>query len=138
MMYDGIDHDEECEKYSERCGCESRARLREQIELLKKEIEDIRVAEIQERLDKTTSGPWIVSYREEYGKRRVYKISTEEGLNEDHCYEKDQGVIVETDGGYYPPRENDAEFIAHARSDVPWLLETVRYMSRLIEGMKEK
>ena len=33
--------------------------------------------------------------------------------------------IVETDGGVYGPREHDARFIAHARVDVPELLEAL-------------
>ena len=34
--------------------------------------------------------------------------------------------IIETDGGFYPPLPPDAEFIAAARADIPWLLELVK------------
>ena len=30
--------------------------------------------------------------------------------------------IIETDGGVYPPTENDRDFIAHSRTDIPLLL----------------
>jgi hypothetical protein len=39
--------------------------------------------------------------------------------------------IVQTDSGVYPPMMPDAEFIAHARSDVPALVEEVRRLRAL-------
>ena len=38
--------------------------------------------------------------------------------------------IVETDAGYYPPRKNDAEFIAHAPEDIKYLLERIEKLEK--------
>lgn len=74
-----------------------------------------RLAEIHYRTDNATDGPW--------------KIETHYGM----CQSRRRQIVVP---GWMTPiavlgQENpygdpDAEFIAHARTDVPWLIEQVR------------
>ena len=40
--------------------------------------------------------------------------------------------LIETDSGYYPPREKDRAFLAAARSDVPALVAEVRRLRALL------
>lgn len=53
------------------------------------------------------------------------------------CEEGQYDAIVETDGGVYGPREPDALFIAHARVDVPELLEALDASLRALLAIEE-
>jgi hypothetical protein len=91
-----------------------------------------RLLEIQQREAKATKGPWkakpTIGRREVRCDGIIPDYHNHEG---DDCYDYDRpdyescphtDEIVTTDSGYYGPSMDDAEFIAHARSDVPWLL----------------
>lgn len=69
--------------------------------------------EIEARASKATPGPWLSTYS---GIRGGPK--DEEGNATIH--------IVETDCGYYPPKENDEDFIIHSRTDIPHLVSALR------------
>lgn len=79
-----------------------------------------RLEEIQARADKATDGPWAAhvdrfqdeSYRDIDG-------AWIPGVAEKGFYEGDKPALSMLD-------PEDAEFIAHAREDVPWLIEQVR------------
>lgn len=43
--------------------------------------------------------------------------------------------LIETDSGYYPPREKDRAFLAAARSDVPALVAEVRRLQAAVEAL---
>lgn len=81
-----------------------------------------RMAEIEVRSNAATPGPWEWDDRDElhgFGGRPLdNRIEWEDG----HPGSK----IIETDNGCYMPRDGDAEFIKHARSDIPWLLAELR------------
>lgn len=40
----------------------------------------------------------------------------------DECPGQEKEYIVQTDGGVYGPDWDTAQFISHARADIPWLL----------------
>ena len=92
-----------------------------------------RLTEIEERLSRATPGPWEAK-RTDRGKCDGIAPSTHNHPPERGCYAYDDpgwtncpasGEIVTTDSGYYGPNMDDAEFIAHAREDIPWLLDLV-------------
>lgn len=58
-----------------------------------------------------TPGPWTIDAEDALGLGRVYRI-----------YGPDNETIVETDGGYYPPKMQDATLIAAA----PEMLEALK------------
>jgi hypothetical protein len=71
---------------------------------------------IRERADAASPGPWKATHGE-----RIMSGDREcEGI-----VDVDGNDIVKTDSGCYPPRMRDAEFIVHARADVPALLDLV-------------
>lgn len=77
-----------------------------------------RLDEIRERVAKATPGPWrVINHPLRTGVGGIAAVADDE-------------LIVETDSGYYPPMRPDADFIAHARQDVPDLLAEV---ARLME-----
>lgn len=69
-----------------------------------------RIAEIEERLRRTTAGSWQVSDDERLGPHYIVTV-TPDG--------KMQKVMVVAKATH---SESDVEFIAHARSDMAWLL----------------
>ena len=80
-----------------------------------------RLAEISARCQKATKGPWKakpLAHPEKCG-----------GICPDyHNHDSNVGCwdeIVTTDSGYYGPSWDDAEFIAHAREDIPFLLAMI-------------
>jgi len=75
---------------------------------------------IKERCDAATPGPWYWDYDTMLG-----------SVEADACY-----GIIETDGGVYPPRDNDREFIAHARTDLPELLAWVENARLVLEAVE--
>ena len=83
-----------------------------------------RIAEVRGRLANATPGPWKVQPSTSPG-----KSGRCDGVYAGDRYDIDTR-IVETDGGYYPPRLPDAELIAHAPTDIEWLLGEVERLTR--------
>lgn len=99
---------------------------------------DERLRVIRERLKRATRGPWKV-YKTRYtltelGRKQGFKedrvsVVNAIGTEWDHPQLKGPDAIVTTTHGpYYDPQHavqignDDAEFIAHAREDIPYLL----------------
>lgn len=80
-------------------------------------MEEIRLKEIKERCDKTTGGPWI---------------SFVEGR--DHTcgsnFIRTAGDDIELIGA----TADDQDFIANARQDIPWLIEEINRLKKLLNG----
>jgi len=86
-----------------------------------------RLEQIKQRAEKATKGPWRWMNRHvliaDYGSRPCVLIG-QGGLKHIH---HDSGLLVEL-----TPSWPDPQFIAHAREDIPWLIEQNRAMeSRL-------
>lgn len=79
--------------------------------------------EIEARANATTPGPWEI---ERNSSGWIDGIRAPNG-----------DEIVKTDFGVYPPERPDAEFIAHARTDVPKLLAEVRMLKYYLEASQE-
>ena len=92
-----------------------------------------RLDEIQSRADKATDGPWVVQ-EEEWA---VISSSSDSVLHafavEKDCTECGEPQ-VEADVEVVLVIE-DAEFIAHARTDVPWLIEQVRKLDAALRAV---
>lgn len=97
---------------------------------------------IQERVAAATNGPWKAKAT---ASGRCDGIVPDYHNHEgDDCYADDERgpcpsteEIVTTDAGYYGPKWADAEFIAHAREDIPALLaEVTRLRAQLEKGVK--
>ncbi|GGU52138.1 hypothetical protein [Streptomyces lavendofoliae] len=67
-----------------------------------------RIAEIQARAEAATKGPWFVERHQPTLTRRV--------VSDDHALDADLGYLGNSN-------QFDAEFIAHAREDIPFLLD---------------
>ena len=80
-----------------------------------------RIKEIRERAEKATVGPWV-TVSCSHGGRILTRGDTNVGRKERHPQTYIQIV----------PRE-DAHFIAHAREDIPWLLERVEELEKEVE-----
>jgi len=72
-----------------------------------------RLAEIRERLEKATDGPW---------KAIDSDYETEWSVHGSEIIFDGNNV---GDGYYASPSEDDAKFIAHSREDTPWLVKIV-------------
>ncbi len=96
-----------------------------------------RIDEISHRLNRVTPGPWRNTIRRESSKQVMKAIDAVGGVGVSRCSES----VVNTDGK--PTEENvicwmgpaagvsgddriDAQFIAHAREDVEWLIGLVK------------
>lgn len=75
--------------------------------------DDVRVAEIAARAEAATEGPWSRS--------RHYKLNIISDAT---------GQIIT---GHATPNSTNAEFIAHAREDIPFLLSEVRRLRSVVE-----
>ena len=86
--------------------------------------EDGALSEMRARVNSATPGPWT-TYRHAYG------VGIETG-------DPDDGIqlFIETWGLTYPEREEDAEFIAHAREDMPRLLDALDAAEAEVERMR--
>lgn len=82
-----------------------------------------RLSEIKARLDAATPGKWEVEYLG----------PSEEELNVVAGVSTNGKSIIQTDAGYYPPLQPDANFIAHARDDIPWLIEQIEIATEALE-----
>lgn len=80
---------------------------------------------IEARAKAATEGPWRALPCEDW-KGHCDGILRPDGL-----------MVVKTDSGCYPPEMPDALFIAHARSDVPALVEEVRRLRRTLEIVRK-
>ena len=82
----------------------------------------VKLLELRALADAATPGPWFVqadgSVLGIFGPKMA-------AYNDEPEQEWREVQIVETDGGHYPPRWNDAAFMAAARSAVPALLDRV-------------
>lgn len=81
------------------------------------------VDEIEAREKLATTGPWYVEYSDD---------PEEPGCVFGIHSPAEDAQIVKTDTGVYPPDFADAEFIAHAREDVPRLVAEVRRLRALL------
>lgn len=88
-----------------------------------------RITEIRERAEKATSGPWEVLNPR--GEGNDYGLSRCDGI-----WGPGETAIVITDGGYYPPTVPDAEFIVHARQDIPDLLDALSAAQQEIAALR--
>lgn len=79
-----------------------------------------RLAEIRKRADAASPGPWTW----------ILDGSISEIWDADDC------VVADTDGHRSP--DDDADFIAHAREDIPALLDEVERLTRAIESWKRE
>lgn len=70
----------------------------------------VRLDEIEARANAATDGPWE-------------NVRTSYGPTVEH---DDEMVFVQSYGVTWTPNADDAEFIAHARTDVPWLIDLAR------------
>jgi len=90
------------------------------------------ILELRALADAATPGPWFV----QADRHRVCGIIGPKMAAYDDEPEQEwrEVQIVETDGGHYPPRWNDAAFVTAARSAVPALLDRV---AELEAGLRE-
>jgi hypothetical protein len=93
--------------------------------------EDARIAQIQERAEKATKGPWVAKPGDFGNEDRCGGIAVEGAKS---FYDE----IVTTDSGYYGPKWPDAEFIAHAREDIPYLLDHVAALTHAREEAQQQ
>lgn len=70
-----------------------------------------RIAEIRAREQKATVGCWYAV--NQFGRMAIVKSGSD-------AHDPQQAIV-----GHYGMRDNDAEFIAHARQDVPFLLDAL-------------
>lgn len=84
-----------------------------------------RLREIEERVSKATPGPW----------RAVCEATAEETACGRDVYSLTGPEWVE-EGDYSFFGEHDAQFIAHARDDVPWLLSLLREREEEIRRLR--
>lgn len=84
-----------------------------------------RLREIEERVSKATPGPW----------RAVCEATAEETACGRDVYSLTGPEWVE-EGDYSFFGEDDAQFIAHARDDVPWLLSLLREREEEVRALR--
>jgi len=93
-----------------------------------------RIKEVRERANKATPGPW---HTDSVGSESIFGQWVFVGPSEyedDISSYKSPGVYI-----YAPddaPSEEDAEFIAHARDDMPFLLERIDELERENERLR--
>ncbi len=73
-------------------------------------MQDARIKEIQDRVDKATAGPWIYLFGDNYVYTKL----------EDGC----RGMAISRVD--YGNQQDNAKFIAHARQDLPFLLAALQ------------
>lgn len=87
-----------------------------------------RLDEIEARANAATRGPW-----EWYADALFSQTGHEPDWDPKWDDPGEFARIIETDGGEYPPRDNDRAFIAHAREDIPWLLAEVGRLQKELD-----
>lgn len=88
-----------------------------------------RLAEIEARMEAATEGPWRF---EPEGESHCGEPQCCSEYWDNRIWGADR-VLAESHMLY----EADAEFIAHARTDVPWLVEQVRELQAEVERLRE-
>lgn len=118
---------------------------------------DAELQEIEERCNKATAGPWYSNFsrgQESGGKcfycrngNPVVKCVTLEGLSYhlhewEDCFQEiisDAGVMIvgnyDYESGGVASTKEDAEFIAHARQDIPALLAEIKRLQERIDDI---
>jgi hypothetical protein len=90
-------------------------------------LTDEQLAEIRERAEAATAGPWYCGTEYEQSKRGNYVASKATG-----------GIVAaEQDGTDCELETHDAEFIAHAREDVPDLLAEIERLRDALEDIAD-
>ena len=84
-----------------------------------------KIDEIRARCEAATPGKWEADYNTPFS-TDVTGIMA------------DEGYVILADGGFDDeyPREEDAEFIAHAREDIPYLIELLAEQDAEIKRLK--
>lgn len=85
-----------------------------------------RLAAITARADKATEGPWGIETHYGMSQSRRRQIVAPGWM-----------TPIAVLGKENPYGDGDAEFIAHARSDVPWLVEQVRKRDDALQAVLE-
>lgn len=95
-------------------------------------LTDAEIAAIRERAELATRGPWLADTA---GHLEIYSQHEDEpSLIFVFDWVPDKGI--ETDGyGHLQEMHPDLEFIAHSRTDIPALLETIEEMRGVIAAM---
>lgn len=88
-----------------------------------------RLAQIEARADAATTGPWSHCLDELRNRTAVHRIGSSE-VNADVAF-----TYRDRDGR--GPGMQDAEFIAHARTDVPRLVAALRAVLDVCDGLEE-
>lgn len=94
-------------------------------------ISDSDIAAMEARARAATEGPWRSNWRIDDREDRLDDIATVSSVSS--AVPDSQRMVVGIlwyDGLHSACRENDAEFIAHARTDVPALIAEVRRLQR--------
>ena len=101
-------------------------------------ITDKELREIQERVKNATSGPWVLQWNPDnhpsgkYGLHRILAPSGENSSADPHA------PIFWGHGESYENHEanglNDGYFLAHARTDIPRLMDEVRRLRGELTG----
>lgn len=92
-----------------------------------------RLEEIEAREQATTKGPWVMSRDEmtaAFGQHRYVVAGT---ATDDRQKLKDWRLLVE--GMHGADSVHDAEFIAHAREDIPWLVARVKELEAALQAV---
>ena len=82
-----------------------------------------RLREIKEREARVTEGPWRLGH---------YR-----GFGEEHDVDGPEGWALPGERGMFY-RKADAEFVAHAREDVPWLVEALEEALAELDGLRRQ
>lgn len=85
-----------------------------------------RIEEIRERESKATKGPWRVGYNDKYITGHI--------LSDHHKYAGNAVSDPESVCSAETLTADDAEFISHARSDIPFLLAEVERLRAALEA----
>ena len=87
-------------------------------------MKDMVVVQIEKRLNKATRGEWV------WDGDTMVSVLPKQPRNswdiEDYCPYGKKITIIETDSGYYPPRDGDREFLVNAKRDIEYLLELLK------------
>jgi hypothetical protein len=88
-----------------------------------------RLAEIEERCEKATPGPWKEQVHN-WGPSQFDGFDEEEG----GVFSADQNIVVTSRAH----RGINMRFIAHSREDEPWLIAEVRRLRAEVKRLREK
>lgn len=103
-------------------------------------LSDERIAEIRQRAEKATKGPWTV------GNDEVIGLGIEQTSRGSFTYEAQLARVLDlfdredenVGRRHLGSQEADAQFIAHAREDVPALLAEVERLRAELNGMRAR